>query len=345
MKGFPHGLPPEAKDPSLFAHGLAVFCGTPYFTFERAFATLKTMSTISSDDDDDDELHDETSKSKHRRDVHQLLTHLVPDDLIRTPRLSRDLLWFNIPPTRAPDVGSAEEAYAAHIRQVTSKSPVTLVAYAWTMYMAIFAGGRYIREDLSKQPAAWWDSLQNKDLATCVNANDGEILDRPGFSFLSFDGPGDGEALLAEFRQGMNKADKLLTKRERKMVVKEAQKIFEYGIQMVAELDAGHKEHHPVGSGLSEESLVTLGSQTKDAALSVFDEKSRLARGDILDQLERQEQARDEARELRNFLLFRRVEADQRKLLWFLWIRFIFWTVLLGYGWMLMRWLSGNPLW
>jgi len=81
------------------------------------------------------------------------------------------------------------------------------------MYMAIFSGGRWIRQQLA-------DAGPDFELA-----------------FLSFDGDEDGEDLKRDFKAGLARAEEMLSPQERQEVVEEAQALFGRCIALVAVLD------------------------------------------------------------------------------------------------------------
>ncbi|KAJ9627850.1 hypothetical protein H2203_003068 [Taxawa tesnikishii (nom. ined.)] len=182
-------------------------------------------------------------------DVRGWLCELVPDGLWRTERLEKDLshldkahaLHLNDIKAR----GEATEKFVRHIRTAIQDKPHRLVAYSWVMYMAIFSGGRWIRQQLLDAQADFWHGQAESSRAWRVDsplrsrAESGRITKTgmPGFSFLYFDSEADGEDIKADFKERLAAAEALLTPAERKDVVEEAQTIFEYCVSVVEELD------------------------------------------------------------------------------------------------------------
>lgn len=270
VQAIPHGLPPEAETPDLYAHGLAVFVGTVYQTFEAEWAHLRhetialspldLSGEMSNDDTDLDEesAHDQKN---HKKKLHRYLAHLLPVGIERTSRIRQDLEYLGVDPQRKPTPNSVEARYEAHIRTSTRAKPHLLLAYSWCMYMAIFAGGRYVRQSLSDVPESFWEAghsaghpqhpvtnpffEDNDDDEEQDDPQEGgpgassdtfSQLDRPGYSFLSFDGSDDGVSIAQAFRAGFAKADHILTEQERREVIAESQTVFEYCIALVKEL-------------------------------------------------------------------------------------------------------------
>lgn len=146
-------------------------------------------------------------------------------------------------------------AYAAHIRRATAAKPHVLIAYAWVMYMAVFAGGRWIRGQLASGGREFWegagdvidrdsetDNKDNEDgkSAAAPKAAPGinfDTLGDRGLAFFSFDGAHDGEDIKAAFKARLEDAEALLSPRQRAEVVAEAHAIFEWSIALVEELD------------------------------------------------------------------------------------------------------------
>ncbi|KAL1619823.1 hypothetical protein SLS54_006421 [Diplodia seriata] len=253
----PLALPPHANSPRLYAFGLLHFAHV-YLTFESAWHDLtqppthnnpalsslledpwisvstppSTSSTTTSSTTTPD------SPPQHDPATLAFLATLLPPGLPRSRRLRRDLsALLGLRPVEL-DVrlatggypgGGAVAAYAAHIRQATSAAPHVLVAYAWVMYMAVFAGGRWIRGQLRGAGREFW-----------VGGARGiafDTLGERGLAFFSFDGDADGEDVKAAFKARLAEAEALLDEGQRRDVVEEAQRIFEWSIALVEELD------------------------------------------------------------------------------------------------------------
>lgn len=214
----PLGLPPHAPSPARYAAGLHRFA-TLYFAFEHAFNLVSEHA---------DKEHAAEHPSNHRREVMRWVAQLVPPTLQRTPRLKADLEHLQSCGYNA-STASYGEAKLDKLMSDAVEKPHILVAYAWVMYMAIFSGGRWIRQQLSKAGPAFWFGI---DEAAGLR-----IDDLPGFTFLSFDKEDDGEELKAIFKAHLLAAEDLLTAEERQEVVATGVDVFEQCIQLVEQID------------------------------------------------------------------------------------------------------------
>lgn len=99
--------------------------------------------------------------------------------------------------------------------------------------MAIFSGGRWIRQQLVEAgPHFWYASNSGK-----LNHDAYPRAGLPGMSFLEFDGIKDGEDIKADFRERLGDLEEELTAAQRVEIVDEAGAIFEDCIALVAHLD------------------------------------------------------------------------------------------------------------
>lgn len=230
-------LPPEAKDTKLYARGLAAF-GMIYLTFESSWQ--KVVSDILSEDSSDDD------KKAHAKKIAKFFDGLRPEGLERSSRLKKDLEYLSKPGDQDDDEkatidsdkdeGKAQKSFREHIEKKTTEDPHRLYAYAWCMYMAIFAGGRYVREDFRNAGDKFWSTHGVKSLSEDDDSNKAPA-DRLGYSFLSFDGTDDGLSLELEFKKRLHAAEDLFTSSEKKDVVEESKDIFNLTIDLVKEMD------------------------------------------------------------------------------------------------------------
>ncbi|KAK0947095.1 hypothetical protein LTR29_001378 [Friedmanniomyces endolithicus] len=179
----------RSKSPALLVQGSAAFAQI-YFEFEGAWSAIECSQ----------EKHDDGS-------MVDWLAKLRPRGLERTPRLRSDLRRLRS--GTAPAIGRCQSDVKCRL----AERPHILIAYAWVMYMAIFSGGRWIRQQLA-------DAGPDFELA-----------------FLSFDGDEDGEDLKRDFKAGLARAEEMLSPQERQEVVEEAQALFGRCIALVAVLD------------------------------------------------------------------------------------------------------------
>lgn len=124
------------------------------------------------------------------------------------------------------------ETWKRQLQDDLQTKPHTLVAYAWVMYMAIFSGGRWIRQELENAGPEFW---AGNCAAVDADQNQVETLGR---SFLCFEGEQDGEDIKATFKAGLAEGETLLTTEERRDIVDAAQGLFDRCIGMVKFLDS-----------------------------------------------------------------------------------------------------------
>ncbi|GAB7354163.1 hypothetical protein MBLNU459_g4718t2 [Dothideomycetes sp. NU459] len=224
----PLALPPHSASPELYALGVNNF-GDIYLTFENCwqFCIKETQKQGKAG---------ESGKwSKHENEIRQWLCELVPSGLWRTKDVQDDLetleqiTGLNLDTAPNPEL----LAFTEHIYQITKEKPHVLVAYAWIMYMAIFSGGRWIRQQLlDAGPEFWGIHHENGKFNYEVGR---DAVD--GFSIFYFEGREDGEDIKADFKKRLERADQLLTPAERIDIIAEAQTIFESCISIVEGLD------------------------------------------------------------------------------------------------------------
>jgi len=168
----------------------------------------------------------------------QFLKDLRPAGMARTPRLKRDLEFFTGKSGAELDALLEEkphpnvEAYCNHIREVVAQKPHVLTAYGWCYYMAVFAGGRWIRDQLMKPGEAFWRN------AAVPNTPSDIPLQESGLAFWNFDGTQDGEDIKVPYRQQFNTAhESVFSKEQIEDVLAEAQEIFKGIFSVVEGLD------------------------------------------------------------------------------------------------------------
>jgi hypothetical protein len=124
--------------------------------------------------------------------------------------------------------------------------------------MALFSGGRYLRASLQKAGTEFWlRSPSDQNSSSSVHSQpicEQESWDIPslkrrksrsesltpttrGLEFFHFDGEEDGEDIKKEFKKRFAEADVLLCEAEKEDIIKEAQHIFAFMVDMVGELD------------------------------------------------------------------------------------------------------------
>ncbi|KAI5252003.1 hypothetical protein E4T42_03820 [Aureobasidium subglaciale] len=219
----PLALPPAAKTPEAYAHGINTF-GDIYLVFENCWRVL--IAEVDKSDVDD---------SSHDNSLRRWLSQLVPPGLWRSEAIKKDLEYLEtITGADLEAVTNAQiRTFTEHIYRQTRDKPHVLIAYAWIMYMAIFSGGRWIREQMTNSgPEFWGVNHESDKMEYWVH---GTL--RPGFTLFCFSGARDGEDIKADFKTRLEEAEELLTAHERQDVVNEAQYIFEQCVAVVEDLD------------------------------------------------------------------------------------------------------------
>ena len=219
----PLALPPIAKTPELYAHGINAF-GDIYLVFENCWRVLIAEADKSDPND-----------SSHEKRLRQWLSQLVPPGLWRSDSIKKDLEYLETATGADLEAVPNEQlrSFTEHIYRQTREKPHVLVAYAWIMYMAIFSGGRWIREQLTESGPEFWGVNHESDKHEYWIH--GTL--RPGFTLFCFSGNRDGEDIKADFKTRLEKAEELLTELDRKDIIDEAQFIFEQCVAIVESLD------------------------------------------------------------------------------------------------------------
>lgn len=211
IERLPLALPPHTRSPTRYAIGLTRFAPV-FVAFEEEFAKLKKRATTENED-------------PHNGAVREWVTTLLPTSMERSERLRNDLRHLQQVTKIKVGLDIIQDE-RAQISALVENKPHLLVAYAWIMYMAIFSGGRWIRQQLNSPSNDFWQVDTEQ-----------KALDVPGFSFLSFDEENDGEGLKAAFKQRLTQADGLLTDEERQDIVTTGQDLFQHCIDLIERTD------------------------------------------------------------------------------------------------------------
>jgi heme oxygenase len=226
-------LPPHTSDPFIYAQGLCVVRHL-YTGFEYAWETL--LSQPPSDDSSTPTpsyLHTlRTPKlSRHlrlSRDVHDLSQQLGPQRTIQLEKLIGATIHFH------------KSTFTLNLQH-----PHLILAYAWTLYLAIFNGGRFIRAELEKAGSGFWGGSPDK-------------RDWP-LEFFNFAGKEDGNDVEREFKRRFDVVGEELSREEKDEVVAEAKRIFGVFEEVVRELDRRVVDGEGYGGALLV-GRMTLGS-------------------------------------------------------------------------------------
>ncbi|KAK8162514.1 hypothetical protein BKA80DRAFT_310041 [Phyllosticta citrichinensis] len=254
----PLGLPPHAASPRLYAFGILHFAHL-FFTFESCWLDLTraqqpsnpTLSSLLEDpwisvngaaaDDQNPSPSAGAEQSVHDREILNLLARLLSPGLPRSKRLRTDLATLlSLSPI---DLDVHLAAYptpllattTAHIRRRLRRHPHLLLAYTHVLYLAIFAGGRWIRQQLLDGGPEFWGYGAGDDEKK--EAAWKQQVTSKGLSLWFFDGAADGEDIRSEFKRRWAEVEGLLSAEQRDQVVDESRHIFAIVEELVRELD------------------------------------------------------------------------------------------------------------
>lgn len=253
-------LPPQASDSFVYASGL-LHIAPIYTTFESLWSDILHNSK-------QNERDNVPGEPKRNAGVSDGLRETL--DLLCVPGLKRaDLLVADIQSmTGWTEVATREQLaiisktghlaeVVSHIRRAIKNKPHVLLAYSYIMYMALFAGGRFIRATLESAGKEFWDTTASPIVPTSQpcktkgkeDAQDTDMSLHVSHSlplrFFHFDTAEDGEDLKRDFKQKLADCEGLLSYREKHDIVQEAICIFENMVLVVAQLDnvmaSGHQ--------------------------------------------------------------------------------------------------------
>ncbi|TLD28067.1 heme oxygenase-like protein [Venturia nashicola] len=265
-------LPPNTSGPEIYAGGIAQFAQI-FLAFEEVWDELIGVDGDYKGLEETWEALDEQYPNGSAAGLLSYLRTLRPHGLARTQRLHTDLTYFQ-DMERANEVlnglkkSKAVEEFVAHIRHEVHANPHLLVAYAWTLYMAIFSGGRWIRAQLHGAGKDFWAASSTAEL---VKPDDNEKptleelreVESLGLGLWFFDGDQDGEDIKAEFKRRLNDGEHILTPTQRDDIMLESQDIFDRFKAMVDDLDAAFLatcfDHAPVDRPIAK--VPTLGKK------------------------------------------------------------------------------------
>lgn len=218
-------------------------------TFGQIFVAFESAVQGYSADQKTSETHDEPQRNP------RLLSTLHTAGLQRTQNLKQDLGYLSRH-LKAQDAYISEVLSKTEERlrnEVSSKTravedhiqhrPYLALAYAWSMYLALFNGGRYLHRSLAAAGPQFW-------------FNDQDVADAgiTALSFWHFDAASESDPgadqLKIQFKANFDAAASMLTKAEEEEVVEEAQGLFKLCMDLVCYLDgvtAAYQEeiNHP----------------------------------------------------------------------------------------------------
>lgn len=217
MTRLPLCLPNATTTSALYAKGIATF-GQIYAGIEEAQDTLLSRENLS-------------------LEQRNLVTSLLIPQLRRTKRLQSDLghLSQQLGQSTSVKISHLQSA-TSHVRHAITESilekPHLLLAYTWTMYLALFNGGRFIAKQLLSAGTLFW---KDEDRARTVR-------DSLSFWFFGDSEDYDGEDLKILFKDRFNHVAATLTDTERDEVIAESKKLFSICGDLVELLDRNTAE-------------------------------------------------------------------------------------------------------
>ena len=312
----PLALPPRSSDPAAFLTGL-LHIASIYITFEEEWKAIldsppPTPSQPASKDslpdgcdpeaplldtgsvllprDEDPKLHKPAVCGR----MYSMLEHLHLPGLMRSERLRADIRTMTAWPDHVIEeqlqhigqMGYLSE-FLNHIKRAVTNKPHVLVAYSYIMFMALFAGGRFIRASLESAGEPFWAAepspvqptmraSERRTWATEGSSHDLEDDEAPRedsgearprhnmpLHFFHFDTPMDGEDLKRVFKQRLVDSEEMLTPREKRDIVQEAVCIFENVTLVVQQLDSLFPDEEGHDTSRRESSLHSLASLLK----------------------------------------------------------------------------------
>ncbi len=202
-------LPPHKRTTDLYTTGLSVF-GTIYTAFETEWQRLL----------DQDDGSGEVDR------IVCILESLHIPRLLRSDWLRNDLMLLeDNDPSRPKMSENILQCYRNAVAHPIREKPTRILAYTWVMYMALFNGGRWIRDQLEAAGPKFWHT-----------GREGQV-DIDCLAFWKFDSDSDGDDIKDDLRKRFDLAASQLTEAERADVVRTAVGIFQMCHGMVDWLD------------------------------------------------------------------------------------------------------------
>ena len=271
----PLALPPTASDPAPYITGI-LHIAPIYIAFESCWkeildveqfsTTQRLRGQLSPDSTMLDDLPPQYHSKVDER-IQTLLRNLRLPGLMRSTRLRADIKSLTGWSERMVEgqihaIGQTERLgeFVRHIRRVIERKPHVLLAYSYIMYMALFAGGRFIRAALESAGDEFWSQIVSpvqpltKDCHSRENRHQKEHsqLDEDleaesplnphakhgmPLRFFHFQTPLDGEDLKQQFKKRLLLSESVLTPKERQEIIQEAICIFDNMTLVVQQLD------------------------------------------------------------------------------------------------------------
>ncbi|KAI2471936.1 heme oxygenase-like protein [Annulohypoxylon bovei var. microspora] len=183
-------LPPHADDASNYVQGL-LHIAPIYLTFESLWQDILSTPPGPSDSSPVPGDSNPGLSPKISPRIHALLTNAHFAALSRSAALKADLRamtgWradeLAARLREAPLESPVLAGFLARIRRGTARGPHVLLAYAWVLYMALFAGGRFIRASLERVDPAdrfWGPLYEDGGASPDLEDDEGEAEEERG---------------------------------------------------------------------------------------------------------------------------------------------------------------------
>lgn len=245
MSRLPLAIPPKAPDPGLYACGLLHILPV-YMTFEQLW--LDILDTPPGD-----------APGQISERVHTILKEIHLPQLFRSDRLRADIKSMTGWTDDILDLqingikGTGElSVFISHIKQVVYAKPHVLIAYSYNLFMALFAGGRFIRAILEKAGEEFWQIVPENIKTTMQPCEPGLVIESSleqieedihntnlmPLRYWAFDSENDGEDLKQEYKAKLLQWESELTAEEREDILQESVYILENIGLLVGQLDA-----------------------------------------------------------------------------------------------------------
>jgi hypothetical protein len=287
----PHAVPPQAENPSTYITGL-LHIGAIYVAFESLWQNIIGVHTEIAPLPYTYPFRSDTSASSpglgHGATplpvpvpvparIRNILDTAYWPNTLRAARIKADIRTMTGWPAHVVDeqLRSAGTTgplgvFLAHVKEAVDDRPHRLLAYAYTLYLALLSGGSYIRTELmylraefwlavpdpvrpsmvpcAREPGSEMEKLRRHSTFDSHSASHRLVGDDPPvtlpLSFLDFDTPFSHENprqqakdLKAEFKRRFANAEQALTDSERRDIVTESVAIFDHLEAVVGQLD------------------------------------------------------------------------------------------------------------
>ncbi|GAO16871.1 uncharacterized protein UV8b_06863 [Ustilaginoidea virens] len=329
----PLALPPRAADPFPYTHGL-LHVAPIYLTFESLWLDFLTNPTGPRQESSSSNRERGPQRPRESETLRQTLDRLYIPRLMRSDRLVSDvrvMTGWSEKVTREQMDAVGETGHLAefvkHIRRAIKNKPHVLLSYSYIMFMALFAGGRFIRATLESAGAEFWAQpvpaaapghhpSEPSWAPSSGRAGPSQPASREAqglpLRFFHFDTPFDGEDLKREFKHVLAESEESLSYRQKHDIVQEAICIFENMILVVAQLDRvvarpdGRREStsslatvitHPVANRFRDSVLVTRERNARSCTRSKASAEEQLEAGDGEEGEEEEEEEEEDQEE------------------------------------------------